>query len=154
MKAKVKDKTSWPYSATAATVANKPIDWMDSTPESVLAGKREQWLKIEPADLTNLKMHFRHMWDTLPKETTELLEDRIAGRPIALVRKPRNGPRSEKDDILDEVEAIQQLSLNDNDLSALLKSVELKAKLHALLTQKEVNDPVITINVVSGVPRE
>ena len=107
---------------------------------------------VDRNSLAELKEKYPHMWELIEASVREQLDCKIDGTPFTLLEKKAK-PESAKDSILSQIEKVKDMALADSDLPGVLKSLELQAKLHALLTSKAEVDPVININVITGVPR-
>jgi hypothetical protein len=128
----------WPYSAASKILA-RSFDWQQTTPETLTAASREMWIRVPREDLNKLKARYPHLYDPLRKDIKEVISALIEGRPINLT--PKKKGKSEKDNLLAEVEAVQEISLSENKMADVLKALQMKAQIHSLLNVKpEVTD--------------
>lgn len=159
----LKDSVKWPYNASGGQVA-LGISWGDADPLAFQA-KPHTWRKVSKDDADKLRKDPRlvGIFNALPKDIQEVVNAVAEGRgvkaPAAEVpassapTKPK--VRTIKDELLDKVEAIIAEAEAEGDITGQLRGVELQARLHALLSQKTPEeDRVITINVITGVPRK
>lgn len=146
----------FPYNAQSTTWA-KAIDWLKCDP--LIGGAPVRvWRKVTTADADMLRKdpRLRSIFAQLPDEIKEVVgavaEGRSIAKPVAATPKV---VKSERDIILDMIESVIKESDETGDLTAKLRGIELRAKMASLLSQKTPDDErTITINVVTGVPRE
>lgn len=146
----------FPYSPKSKHIG-KSIDWTSASPlcwEQPFA----IWKKVNPVDIKRLQSEPQNakLYATLPDEVKERLQAVLEGRnPDAstYARKSPSRTSTEKDTLLSMLEGIMLEAGDAGDLTAKLRTVELRAKLHSLLTQKAVEDTVVNISVISGVDR-
>ena len=152
MKASAASK--WPYDPAGHSVAES-IDWMRADP-AVFASDDTRWKRVCQADAKRLMEDPRlsDVWNSLSADLQERLTlASHGGEREPKMMKEKSEKRSIKDELLDKIEAIMDEAAQNGDSTAQLRGVELTARLHTLLTLKPVEDRVVNISVVTGVPR-
>jgi hypothetical protein len=146
------DTTQWPYDPNCNRVT-AGIDWFCVDEDTLAHAQVKHIRALNLADITKLRSDPRlsYLWNKLPQECVEAAEAMIEGRQTKTagrrnVDNPKEFVKQEALRIMEEAEA-------SSDFSAQLKATELMAKLDALLSEKKQVDPVITIIVNTGVPR-
>lgn len=143
---------SWPYDPTSRDTATN-IDWVRVHPQSMQSPAR-RWRRVALADLAKLSTHdaYKRVYDALPMEIKAEITRRLEHNEEA--DSPREDvPRSSKEQILKRVDDTIEDAELDGDLVAKLRGLELMAKVEQLLSTKVQQDPQITINVITNVPR-
>lgn len=116
-----------------------------ATPALIRAVTRNQLLLLRDRN----PLH----WELLSPECQEAAMAIIEGRREEK-QKPVSKAGSKKDELLAKLAAIMEEAESDRDLGAQLKTVEMEAKLEALLNQKTTDeDRNVTINIVTGITR-
>ena len=105
-------------------------------------------------DLRNLTTNptYARMYEAMPMELKSEFKRRLDQSEEAEDPIPTQ-PRSSKEQILKRVDDTIEDAEIDGDLVAKLRGLELMAKVEQLLSTKAQQDPTITINVITGVPR-
>lgn len=151
------DTTLWPYNPSAKR-ASMVIDWFTADAKAFLEVSPSTLNSCPRAALVNLMQDLR----LESRRKSMLLESQEALRSIVETGKlpvvPKRKASSDKEDRKDELESmtrgiIDAAAAQDN-VTGQLHGVKLLAELRALLNDKEKVDPVITIIVETGVPRE
>jgi len=146
------DANLWPSNLKSRTV-DPHVDWpmvpgtniQTATPALIRAVTRNQLLLLRDRN----PLH----WELLSPECQEAAMAIIEGRREEK-QKPVSKAGSKKDELLAKLAAIMEEAESDRDLGAQLKTVEMEAKLEALLNQKTTDeDRNVTINIVTGITR-
>lgn len=145
----------FPYNPKSRSVATS-IDWLKASPLAWDA-PFPLWKKVSPVDLKRLQTEprFARLYESLDAATKEKVQASIDGRtpdrePVAKA----GSSASEKQNLLELLESVLMKADDAGDLTAELRAIELRGKLHALLTQKSSEeDRNITINIVTGIDR-
>jgi hypothetical protein len=116
-----------------------------ATPALIRAVTRNQLLLLRDRN----PLH----WELLSPECQEAAMAIIEGRREEK-QKPVAKAGSKKDELLAKLAAIMEEAESDRALGAQLKTVEMEAKLEALLNQKVSDDDRnVVINIVTGIVR-
>lgn len=149
----------WPSNPKSLTPA-KRIDWQPIPPETFQAARVALVRKVDKCWLELLATRYKHMFALMTPAAQEQVRAIIEGRkpdPDILETEPpltvEPTTKTGKTKVLAEVERLKSEAAEGGDIASRIKLLELEAKLEALLHQKEQVDPVITINVITGVPR-
>lgn len=142
----------WPYNPDASRPSTK-INWFAADLDTMRSAEARVIRAVNKIDLNTLKTDQRlaHYWEALPDDAKDAALSVIEGR--AVKTKGRTRANNPKDAIKGEIERVLSEAESEGDYSAQLKAAELLAKLDALLNEKKQMDPVININVNTGVPR-
>ena len=150
----------WPYDPTSQTPPKSGIVWSDAAP-GFKEAPLKVWRKISKHDAVTLSTDPRcvAVFDSLAPEIKEAVSAVASGRPEekrkAEVKEPKAKPRTEKENLLEMLERVMEDAEQAEDLVARMRGIELRAKLHSLLTQRvSEDDRNVTINIVTGVNRE
>jgi hypothetical protein len=145
------DQTKWPYNPNSKSV-DRQIDWQSANPlafDSSIA----IWKRVDAVDLKKLTddARYRRVYSGLSAEQKETIQAAQDGRVPRSENVSKTG--NEKDALLSLLQSVLDEASDAGDLSAKLKTIELRAKLNALLNQKQEEDRNIVINVITGVER-
>lgn len=143
--------SQFPYDPTARDTCER-IDWFRVHPASWQAPVRK-WRRVSLQDIVEFVADERYarLYEGVPMELKVEFKRRAESREEAEKQAPKI--RSSKDDILLRVDEVVGDAEVEGDLTAKLRALELMAKVEQLLSVRERPDPVITINVITGVPR-
>jgi hypothetical protein len=152
----MRDSVKWPYNASGGQVA-LGIAWGDADPLAFQA-KPHIWRKVSKEDAEKLRRDprltgiFRSLSPEIQEVVNAVAEARAA-HPATPASSPKK--RTVKDDMIDRIEQIIADAESDDDITGRLKGVEMLAKIHALLNQKQPDEErQVTINVITGVQRD
>lgn len=151
------DPYTWPENENSPKVAQS-LDWT-SVPYEVMQRVDQKRVRSIPVpQLKQLHSRYLELFEMMPKPSQEVALAILEGRP-PVAKKPvekagRKEPqKSDKERLLEAISDIEQLGADDPGL--LLKAVETRAKLLALLNVKpESVDQTVNIYVNTGVVRE
>lgn len=143
-------KATWPNDHESKTVGTG-IDWRAASPLAFRA-PIAVWKRVAQQDALRLRddPKYSPILKTLPEEVQAVIHE-IADA----VAKKREAEASEanKGTILAEIDQAIKEAEDGDDITAKLRGLELKAKLHQLLNPKTQEDQVVNIYVVTGVNR-
>lgn len=144
-------KATWPNDHESKVVGTG-IDWRAASPLAFRAPVNV-WKRVAQQDALRLRddPKYAPIFRTLPEEIQVVIHE-IADA----VAKKRETEANEanKGTILKEIDAAIREAEDADDITAKLRGLELKAKLHQLLSPKAQEDQVINIFVTDGVSRE
>ena len=150
------DVNLWPYNLRSL-IPDPDIDWPQTDIDSMTSATPRMMRLINRKKLLLLKERNQLHWEMVPPDAQEAALAIIEGRKPDKVVKEKDLSKStgsKKDELLSEIESIIAEAESDRDLGAMLKGVEMKAKLEALLNQKTTEeDRNVTINVITGITR-
>jgi len=146
----------WPYNPSSTSPPKRGILWANIHPES-LDAPLPVWRKVSKIDAAKLMSEpslagiLAKLSDEQREAIAAIAEERKENRAQPV--KPRKAI-SEKDTILAQLERVMDEADQAEDLTAKLRAIELRARLHALLNTK-ISEDEKTINIVvnTGVKR-
>jgi hypothetical protein len=146
----------WPYNPSSTSPPKRGILWANMHPDS-LDAPLPVWRKVNKIDAAKLMSEpslagiLAKLSDEQREAIAAIAEERKENRAQPV--KPRKAI-SEKDTILAQLERVMDEADQAEDLTAKLRAIELRARLHALLNTKLNEDERnIVINVSTGVDR-
>lgn len=144
------NKLMWPYNAQSRE-PDTTISWLDADPVALEEVANGFWKKVALVDLQRLMKDPRNevRRESLSVETVACINRLIGGGEQRPVDRPG---RRTPEEVLAMIEREIANAQNENDTNGALKGIELLGKAQALFNVKEM-DPVITIQVVTGVER-
>lgn len=141
----------WPYNPDASRPSTK-INWFAADLDTMRSAEARVIRAVNKIDLNTLKTDQRlaHYWEALPDDAKDAALSVIEGRAVKRMDKKVN---TSKEALHGELDRVYSYAESEGDFSSQIKIIEMKAKLEALLNDKKQIDPVININVNTGVPR-
>jgi len=147
----------WPSNPDSPKV-DATTDWSSVNFDTIRAVTPQIIRKIPLPLLGQLNSRYEQLWQLMPKPCQDLglalLEGRatVKKEPVHAAGK-KEKPKSDRDVLLTMIEGVEDLAADDP--SVLLKSIEVRAKLLALLNARPAEvDPTVTINIVTGIVRD
>lgn len=147
------DVNLWPMNTSSLT-PDTNVDWPPVPFANLRTATPALIRKIQRNQLLLLKDRNPLHWEELPADCREAAMAIIEGRREERVKRATKKDGSKKDELLSKLAAIMEEAEAGGDLSAQLKTVEMEAKLEALLNQRVTDeDRNVVINVITGVNR-
>lgn len=144
-------KATWPNDHESKVVGTG-IDWRAASPLAFRAPVNV-WKRVAQQDAIRLRddPKYAPILKTLPEEVQVVIHEIADNAPK---KRALEAEEANKGSILKEIDQAIKEAEDGDDITAKLRGLELKAKLHQLLNPKAQEDQVINIFVTDGVSRE
>lgn len=147
------DVNLWPMNPNSLT-PDTNVDWPSVPFENMRTSTPALLRKMHRNHLLLLRDRNMLHWDEVPADAKEAAVAIIEGRKEERTKRITPKDSSKKSELLAKLAAIMEEAESDRDLNAQLKTVEMEAKLEALLNQKVTDEErSVVINVVTGIVR-
>lgn len=152
------DQSKWPHNPESTKV-DKLIAWKYANPTAYSHMTVKMVKEIDVTDLNKLVLDqgYREVFKAhAPREVVAAVTAKVSGRPIETPAQaaPRTAKENIKDELRDELNRVNVAAMDNDNLTAQIQIIKLRAELESLLNKKEVEeDRVITINVITGIDR-
>jgi hypothetical protein len=143
------DQYIWPMNPASPKI-DPSLDWAAVEFKTIKDIDVRRLRGIPLPMLKNLHSKYKELWALMEESVQEAGLALLEGRAVPGKKMAEGG--NKKDELLNMISTVEEIGCNDAGL--LLKAIETRAKLESLLNVKsDAVDPVITINVITGVNR-
>jgi hypothetical protein len=143
------DQYIWPMNPASPKI-DPSLDWAAVEFKTIKDIDVRRLRAIPLPMLKNLHSKYKELWALMEESVQEAGLALLEGRAVPSKKLAEGG--NKKDELLNMIATVEEIGCNDAGL--LLKAIETRAKLESLLNVKnDAVDPVITINVITGVNR-